>query len=352
MEHLNITFDLVGSSLGEDIFSDQGILLLKKGTILKEVHILLLQKYRFGTKVTVDSTTNEIVTEENELSSSKPYKSFQSYIKDTFQLFLKDKYIDLVDLREKYFSLIEVSLSDFSIMRVLQSEVKKEDYLYQHSINVGIFSAIIGKLLGFNKKDCLLLAEMGLWHDIGMFNIDKNILEKEGPLLDDEFQRVQKHTKMGYNLLRSFTEMEPIISTSALLHHERLNGSGYPRQLNESDIPYLVQVISVADCFNAMGMKTNYGEKKSDFAGVYELVKEAFNNRLNPAIVIPFVRYIMRQNLYEKVVLSNGDDAEVIFIHDNEPHQPLVKVQNEYIDLRKDSSLKIVSLMQKQSVLK
>lgn len=350
MEHSDISFDLVGSSLAEDIFSDQGILLLKKGTVLKEVHIILLQKYKFGTKITIDKNDVEPVVK-NTLTITKSYISFQSYIKDIFQIFLKNRYVKLPELREKHYDLIDVSLCDVSILKVLQTKVSKEDYLYQHSINVGIFSAIIGKLLGFDRRECLLLAEMGLWHDIGMFNIDKEIVQKEGPLLKDEFRKVQKHTRMGYNLLKFIPEWDPLIPRAALLHHERVDGSGYPNQLKAEDIPYEIQIISVADSFNAMGMNTYYGTNKSYFEIIYELVKEAYNNHLNPAIVIPFARYIMRQNLFQKVVLTNGAEAEIIFIHDNEPHQPLVKVDNEYLDLRKDSSIKIVDYLQREVTL-
>jgi HD-GYP domain-containing protein (c-di-GMP phosphodiesterase class II) len=347
MEQSHISFDLVGSKLGEDLLSDQGILLLKKGVILQEVHILLLHKYRFGTKIKVDMNGIETSTKLKEPPSAKPYKSFQSYIKDTFQTFLSNKSIDLSDVREKYHELVELSLSDFSIMRILQAKVSKEGYLYQHSVNVGILSAIIGRLLGYNREGCLLLADMGLWHDIGMFTIDKGILEKRGPLLSQEFQQIQMHSLRGFYLLKSIPNINPVIPLSSLSHHERINGSGYPNQLKDSSIPYSIQIISVADCFNAMSMKVNYGEKKSLFKGVYELVNEISLNKLNPAIVIPFVRYIMRQNLHQRVMLSTEEEAEIVFIHDNEPHQPLVKVKDQFIDLRKEPSIKIVNLMEK-----
>jgi HD-GYP domain-containing protein (c-di-GMP phosphodiesterase class II) len=134
---------------------------------------------------------------------------------------------------------------------------------------------------------------------------------------------------------------------AALHHHERINGSGYPHQLKEKDIPYFVQIVSVADCFNAVYMNTQHnGEKKPHFAGVYDLIEKAQRNELNPSIVIPFVRYIMRQNLLQKVMLSNGEEAQIVFIHENEPYQPLVKVGEEYMDLRRESGVRMVSLIE------
>lgn len=342
MDQAQISFDLVGSALGEDIFSEQGILLLKKGTILKEVHILLLQKYRFGTTVSVD--LNEKVHKES--PTAKPYQTIQAYIKETFQSFYRSKEINIALLRERFHSLVELSLCDVSILKVLQAEGNTEDRLCQHSINVGILSSIIGKLLGYKKKECLLLADMGLFHEIGMLGIDKNIYKNT---ISTPTEEVQKHTEIGHKLLSSIPYINSLIPLAALHHHERINGTGYPGQLKEKDIPYFVQIVSVADCFNTayMHLKDEDG-KISHFAGVYELIEKAQQNELNPAIVIPFVRYIMRQNLLQKVKLSNGEEAQIVFIHENEPYQPLVKVGEEYMDLRRETGVRIESLVDEE----
>ncbi|WP_102273808.1 HD-GYP domain-containing protein [Cytobacillus massiliigabonensis] len=339
MEEVQISFDLVGSELGEDIFSEQGILLLKKGTILKEIHILLLQKYRFGAKVSVNFNTDNS-------QNTIPYQSIQLYVKEAFQNLFFNNEIDLLELRKRYHELINISLYDSSILKVVQSAGTKGLQLYQHSINVGILAAIIGKILDYNKKDCLLLADMGLFHEIGMLEFDNEIYHKMASLNNQELEHVQKHTEIGYSLLKTIPELNPLIPLTALQHHERINGSGYPNQLKEADIPYFVQIISVAAAFNTKYMNLNNDNNNdTHFSGVYELVEAAHNNQLNPAIVIPFVRYIMRQNLHQKVLLNNGKEAQIIFIHDNEPYQPLVKAEEEYIDLRRDSSLRIVSLL-------
>lgn len=342
MDQVQISFDLVGHPLGEDIYSEQGLLLLRKGIILKEVHILLLQKYRFGTKVAVDMNTLKPMYYWKESPSKKPYQEFPAFLKETFQALLLDISTDISDLRKRYHDLIDLSLCDLSILKVLQSEVKMEEKFYQHSINVGIFSAIIGKILGYKRKDCLLLAEMGLFHNIGLLSFadDENKMQE---LLFNE-DSVEKHTELGFKFLKSIPELDPMIPLAALHHHERLNGSGYPGKRKEGGTPFLAQIVSVADCFNRMRMKHHDSGKNSLIIGAYELVDQAHSHLLNPAIVVPFVKYIMRQNLHETVRLNNGEEAQILFIHDNEPHQPLVKIQDEYFDLRKDSSLRIESV--------
>jgi len=345
MDQVQISFDLVGHPLGEDIYSDQGLLLLKKGIILKEIHILLLQKYRFGTKVAVDMDTIKPQYYWKESPSKEPYKAFPAFLKETFQALLIDNNFDLTEFRKRYHDLIDLALCDLSILKVLQTKIEMEEKFYQHSLNVGIFSSIIGKILGHNRKDCLLFAEMGLFHNIGMLCLadgDNEILNFD--LNEKNLEQVQKHTELGYKLLKSIPDLDSTIPLSALHHHERLNGSGFPNQRKDGGIPFYAQIVATADFFNRIRMRKHIKDKDSLITGAYELVDAAHNNLLNPAIVVPFVKYIMRQNLHEKVTLNNGEEAQILFIHENEPHQPLIKIQDEYLDLRKSPSLRIESL--------
>lgn len=354
MAQSQISLDLVGKALGEDIYSEQGILLLKKGTILKEIHILLLQNYRFGEKISIDLNQAVPSVDPKKSRTAKPYKSFLEEIKDLFHHIMNGENVDFSEIRGTYKLLVELSLQDLAIIPVIQTEISKEEYLYQHSVNTGIIAAIIGKILRFSQNDCFLLADMGLFHDIGMLRVDEELYEQEGPLTKEEFEQVKKHTELGYSFLTSIAKLNPLIPQAALSHHERLNGTGYPQQLKQEKIPLLIQIVSVADCFNAMSMKRNYGKRKSHFDGVYELIDQTHKNYLNPGIVIPFVEYIMRQHLHQHVRLSNNEIAEIVFIHESEPHQPLVRVGERYVDLREDLSLRVTGVVEadvKESVL-
>ena len=341
MDQVQISFDLIGHPLGEDIYSDQGLLLLKKGITLKEIHILLLQKYRFGTKVAVDMDTIKPQYYWKESPSKEPYKAFPAFLKETFQALLIDNHFDLTEFRKQYHDLIDLALCDLSILKVMQAEIETDEKFYQHSINVGIFSSIIGKILGYNRKECLLFAEMGLFHNIGMLCLADSNNEILTVDINESSEQTQKHTELGYKLLKSIPDLEPAIPLTALHHHERLNGTGFPSQRKNGGIPFYAQIVATADFFNRIRMKKHENDKDSLITGAYELVDATQNNLLNPAIVVPFVKYIMRQNLHEKVILNNGEEAQILFIHDNEPHQPLIKIQDEYFDLRKSPSLKI-----------
>ncbi|QOR66241.1 HD-GYP domain-containing protein [Cytobacillus suaedae] len=346
---MQVSFDLVGETLSDDIYSDHGILLLKKGTILNETHILQLRNYQNRVFINV---------EEEESLETIPLQSFQELysenlkkIKTIFNDHHPDTLPPIKQIIEDFMPLFEKSIDNTKFINQINKSMSFDEYTYRHCLNVGIISATIGKLLGLKKKELVKLGQMGLLHDIGKMTIPPTLLNKPDKLTETEWAQVSLHTIKGYEILKKVTNVDLNVIVAALLHHERLDGSGYPNKLKQKDIPFLVQIVSIADTFDAICSERSYQPKKSVFAAINELMKEANSNKLNPAIVVPFVKYLMRQYIREEVLLSNGEIAEIVFIHDNEPHQPLVRVGEEYMDLRKVSKIDIVEFGNRVEVM-
>jgi len=336
MEYENKLADIIGNELTEDIFSNSidGLLLLKKGTHLNLTHIELLRKHRVKPALAIS------LIKKNPISLKESYSSLIKEINNVFQQILQKKENGIEELLSQFAKFIELSLKDISILDIIYTEYDVSPPIYQHSMNVGILSAIIGKILGVSNKDYHLLGQMGLFHDIGMLAINPDILQKKGRLTQTEYKEIQQHTVIGKKLLFPVTQLDILVSRAALLHHETINGKGYPNKRTEKDIPIMIQIITVADTFNSM-CTTTYKQKKSYYEAINELIDRAQSNILNPAIVIPFARFIMNKQLFKKVTLTDNRIAEIIFIHQNDPHLPIVRVDNEYLDLRMAAPLKI-----------
>ena len=335
------TEDIIGYRIKKDVYSNsiEGLFLLKKGATLTKKHVELLTKHQVNPFDVISSTE-----ETSPVSVSDTFTSLLDEVKQTFHHILEQDDSKVENLLHTYEKIIDFSLQELNILEIIHQETSPKDYIYQHSINVGVISAIIGKILGLSRKQCHLLSQMGLFHDIGMLKIDSSIIEAQNRLTQKEYKEIQKHTIYGKSMLFQIAQLDILISRTALLHHEKINGKGYPSQRTEKEIPFLIQIVSVADSFNSMCSAYTYKEKKSHFEAIYELVNESYGNALNPAIVIPFTNFIMRKQLFKKVTLSNNEITEIIFIHQNEPHLPLVRQKDAYIDLRRASSLKISGL--------
>ncbi len=313
-ELLEIDFDLVGKSLEQDIYSELNILLLKKGAVLTEANIVLLKKHNFKNVKVSENLSFEDLYRKN---SKRIHQLF------TDQDLLKQPFADWFQDDTKLFRLINEHPSTIEEIYSLNNIEKN---LSTHSANVGIISVIIGKILGYSMKNLKLLWQMGMLHDIGKVKSD-----------DDEDDL--NHGKYGYRLLKDVSGIHLAILDAVRYHHERVDGSGFPKGLKGKEIPIMVQIVSVANVVDHLYKEMN------NFQVMNQLIEESHLNKLNPAIVIPFVRFMYSQNIGKKIKLSDSRSGVIVFIHDNEPSQPLVHIEeeNDYIDMRKHHFLKVES---------
>lgn len=127
----------------------------------------------------------------------------------------------------------------------------KDPYTHNHSRNVAAYVTSIASQMHLPTRDISLLNSAALLHDIGKIGIPENILNKAGPLNDEEYYIINTHPEVGYNILRPVTAFGSFID-AVRYHHERYDGSGYPEGLSSGDIPLHARMLSVADGFDAM----------------------------------------------------------------------------------------------------
>jgi HD-GYP domain-containing protein (c-di-GMP phosphodiesterase class II) len=123
---------------------------------------------------------------------------------------------------------------------------------YTHSINVCILSISIGHCLGWRLEDLRELGTAALLHDIGKILIPLDLLNKAGPLTAEEHGLMRTHCEKGWKLLSECFNTGGYIARGALEHHERLDGSGYPKGLTENMISDIGKITAVADVYDAM----------------------------------------------------------------------------------------------------
>lgn len=349
----SISYDLVGQVLAKDVFTDQGLLLLTAGTQLQAKNIeALLNQGVLQIEVSPPSVSAEIELQMKSLGHKQQEQILaQNYLtsleqtKTLFQQAVNGEIPRLDEFMQTYAPLLEHVLESTYLFHPIHKIRGHDEYNYRHSLNVGLISAIIGKLLGLTMEENFLLGQMGLFHDIGKMKVSNDVLFKPGRLNSEEYAEIKRHTEYGYELLREMPGTDEIICLGALHHHERLDGSGYPRGLKEEDIPFYIQILSVGDTYDAICSDRIYQRKSSPYFAVKEMMKEAYSGRLNARIVVPFVRYIMEAYVGEKALLNNGTVAEVIYLHPEEPDRPLLRSGNDYIDLRKQRTIQILDLI-------
>ncbi len=147
---------------------------------------------------------------------------------------------------------------------IWMSKIKHEhEYTAEHSLNVCILAIAFGRYLNFEEDELRKLGLCGLLHDIGKMKIPAEILDKPGDLTEDELRIMQDHTVAGHKLLSEEEGVLPLAVDVVLNHHERPDGSGYPRGLSGNEISEYAKIIAVVDAYDAMTSDRCYSRAKS-----------------------------------------------------------------------------------------
>ncbi len=351
MPQVSLDISLVGKVLEEDVYSRNGILLLSRGAVLtsSDIYKLLRQKIVYVAvepAVSQQEDTDQTIAQllQNfyiQKDISVTYVKALEKAKELFESIREDYMPSIEQFSSYFFPLIDNVMQQTGIFRALYVLEGSEGYTYRHSVNVGILSALIAKLMKLNVEEVFLIGQAGLLHDTGKMLVPKEILMKPGKLTSEEFEQMKLHTVHGFHLISKMEGGNDLFAEAALLHHERLDGSGYPEKRKGDSIPLATQIVSVADVFDAICSDRVYKERTSPFEAAKLLWTEACSGQLNPEIVTRFIHYIASLYTGSKAMLNSGDEVEVVLIYHDEPMRPLVRRKDEYIDLRYHRNLAI-----------
>ncbi|WP_433595361.1 HD-GYP domain-containing protein [Lysinibacillus xylanilyticus] len=256
-----------GMVLARTIWNEAGHPLLKKDVVINERIIQRLQQLNMHYLYIDDKISKGIEVQETVPTVIR--NKAISTIKDSFQSIdglnpVNASYV--LDQQSKAIvSIVDELLlavrSNDEILTILTDAYLFDEYLYQHSFQVTLYSIAIAKELGYSAEDLRLIAIGALLHDIGKLMVPKEILTKPDRLSCEEFETMKQHTRYGFDLLRNLHSISLIVAHCAFQHHERIDGSGYPRGLVDFEIHPFAKIIGVADVFDAVTTSRVYREK-------------------------------------------------------------------------------------------
>jgi len=256
--------------------------------------------------------------------------NFQTFVDNLFIRFKVSDELDFNSIADQIKNVVDYIRDDRRfLMRVLKNMEPSPDknYLASHSVRSTILSIIIGSYLKLPNHRLIELGVASLLHEIGMLKLPSEIYLSNRPLNEKEQKAIVSHPVLGYSILKSF-DFPLAISLAALEHHERENGTGYPRQLVNEKISLYSKIIAVACSYEALSARRPHKEAKDGYTGMLELLKNE-GKRYNDTVVRALVLSLSIYPIGLYVLLSNGKKGQVVDVNPENPRFPIVQIFGE-----------------------
>jgi HD-GYP domain-containing protein (c-di-GMP phosphodiesterase class II) len=190
---------------------------------------------------------------------------------------------------EKYIQRLKLAAEEnrelfLGSIRMLAAAIDEKDpYTRGHSGRVAKYSTILGNNLGLNSEELDRLRISALLHDVGKIGVDDRVLKKPGKLTDEEFDLMKQHPSKGANIMRPVAQLKDMLP-GIELHHERMDGGGYPYGLAGDQIPMMARIIAVADTLDAITTNRPY-QSAMDLDFALERIRSLAVSKFDPDVV-------------------------------------------------------------------
>lgn len=202
---------------------------------------------------------------------------------------------------------------------------EKDQYLLEHSLNVGVLMGLLAKSLNYENDVIRKLIAGGILHDIGKISVPDEILHKPGRLEPDEWEEMKRHVEYGYEYLKSLSGVDPIVLSICRQHHERLDGSGYPASLSGMQLDRFGRMGAICDVYDAITADRVYHKGISPSVAMKRLV-ESSHKELDRAMVYQFIRCMSIYPVGTMVALKSGRAGIVVEPNRVKQASPVVRV--------------------------
>ncbi len=196
-------------------------------------------------------------------------------------------------------------------LRLISASEHRDNETGMHVRRIGLYAAELAQLLGWDQLGIDTMRAAAPMHDIGKIGVPDAILQKPGALTDDEWVTMKRHTTMGAAILKGSTV--PFIRMGARIaigHHEKWNGSGYPKGLRGEEITLEARITALVDVYDAVSNRRHYKEPWPEDQ-VVELIRKGSGTHFDPQLADLFLTNLVR---FRAILIANPDEA-----HDEDP---------------------------------
>ncbi|MDD3363523.1 MAG: HD-GYP domain-containing protein [Syntrophomonas sp.] len=358
MRRINIENLQADMIVARNIFSSEGRILLSSGVVLSDPYIERLLSLGIASVYIKDDIFGDI-DDIPEVISEKTRIETVKIVKNSFNIMERNHKLNVRQIKDVVNNLINELLFNPNVLVNLTDIRSYDDYTFAHSVNVCILSLMTGVTLSYDDSKLKELGVGALLHDIGKIKLDKGTLNKADDLTRDEYYEVKQHAENGFEILRKYDDISLLSAHIAFQHHERWNGTGYPRGLAENDIHEYSRIVAVADVYDALLADRPYRSSYSVNQAI-TLLKRMAGTYLDPRCIMALIANVAVYPIGSIVELNSGVVGIVVDVNKEMPTRPVVRVvynrnserlnHSHEVDLSKMSTIIIVKALNDKDI--
>ncbi len=342
----------IGMVIGKAVWTVDGTLLYTPGTVIEPDH--LKQILDAGIKFIEIKDKETVAGEANELTRNE----ITRVVKDIFRDVTLTSPLEQGMVKQTINDMLRPVLKDKCVLLHLTEVRGKDTYIFNHSVNVCMLSLIVGVFLKLKRDQLKNLGLSALLHDIGRTRVPRDILYKPSSLAVEEFEEVKKHAVYGCDMLKTYRQLPEAVRLTALQHHERLDGSGYPYGLAGEQIILFARIVAVADVFDALIADRPFRRAFFPHQAVEIIVNSP--GQFDPDILRIFVENVVIFPLGSVVCLNSGEIGVVVDMNKGKQTRPIIRIMYDReaqkpqyikeIDLSKCPDIFITRILKEEQV--
>lgn len=315
-----------GMVLAKSIYSADGRPLLREGTALTDRYITALRSMQYSFVYVVDSHAPEIRipdTIAEELRQEAIGIIRQTFGEPGGQPPKLSGHIQAISQVAR--QIVEAIMSNKDVSIQMADMKSHDNYTFAHCVNVCVIGTILGSRLGLDASRLKDLALGLIMHDVGKLGVPREILEKPGKLTEAEFEQMKEHCRAGFDTLRGIQSISAHAKIVVLQHHEKYDGTGYPKGLQGEDIHLNAQIGAIADVYDALTSDRVYRKRLMPHEALEYLITNA-DSHFSSTLVSTFVSSVAPYPPGTYLRLSTGEAAVVIQVDMKLASRPMVKL--------------------------
>lgn len=320
-----------GMEIGKPIYTDAGTILVGEGVSLTKRMIESLISRNITMVYIKDRVTEDImiiddIPHELRIEAMKTITDSFNSMQTANQKWQKiGEGLNAEKLVKVFKNLMAEIKHSKNAINLLASVTAHDNYVFSHSTNVTIYTLAMAVKLGFDDKKLTEIGMGGMLHDIGKTMIPLEVLNKKGKLTDDEFDMIKKHSEYGFEILRSQSSIPLLAAHCAFQHHEKIDGTGYPRKLKGDEIHQYAKIMAIADVFDALTSNRSYRKAMLPHEAM-EVIFAGANTHFDATLIQTFQKSVATYPVGVTVKLNTGETAVVVNYMFNAPGRPVVRV--------------------------